>query len=271
MLPLRYYVISKARAANVGPMHALIGHDAVTWIVPPEDEAAYRENGAVLVATAEGLCAARNTALSDAFVQDCWCVQMSDDIQSISISPDERRAPCLDEANRRSGDEGLPVPVTPEAAATAVGEEMMKRGTFLGGAYVNNNVGFALNAEAWSSHKFIVGDFMVIRPCSLRFDEKMSLKEDYDYTAQHVDEFGAVTRMNRLFVRAKHYTNKGGAVDVRTAALEQCTINHLTTKWSLRGYPKLFRLNPTRMNEVIMFYCKEYKLRLAEKHGRSAD
>ena len=252
------------------PMHELLGHDTATWVVPPDDEEDYRRQGAMNVLTVDGLCAARNSALEDAFAQDCWCVQMSDDIKGMSISPDDRRAPCLDEANRRSGDEGLPIPVTPEKAARALSEAMLDRGTFLGGAYVNNNVGFALNAEPWSAHKFIVGDFMVIRPCTPRFDDNMRLKEDYDFTAQHVDVYGAVTRMNRLFVRAKHYTNKGGAVDVRTAALEQDTISYLTAKWAARGYPKLFRLNPTRVNEVIMFYCKAYKLKLEEKHGRTA-
>jgi hypothetical protein len=109
---------------------------------------------------------------------------------------------------------------------------------------------------------------MVVRPGSApRFDPQMRLKEDYDFTAQHVDVYGAASRMNRLFVRARHYTNAGGAVDVRNAALEQQTIAYLQSKWARRGYPKLFRLNPTRANEVIMHFSKAEKQALAAKHA----
>lgn len=67
---------------------------------------------------------------------------------------------------------------------------------------------------------------------------KMTLKEDYDMTAQHIAEYGRAVRVNRcvcvntqankgkqactatlythrLFVEAVHRTNKGGAVDAR--------------------------------------------------------
>ena len=48
-----------------------------------------------------------------------------------------------------------------------------------------------------------VGDLDAART-SLRFDERMTLKEDYDYTAQHLHEHGAVARSNRVFITATH-------------------------------------------------------------------
>ena len=39
--------------------------------------------------------------------------------------------------------------------------------------------------------------------------------------AQHVAHYGRVCRMNRLFVKALHYDNSGGAVDDRTDEKEQ--------------------------------------------------
>ena len=71
--------------------------------------------------------------------------------------------------------------------------------------------------------------------------------------------------MNRLYVRARHYTNAGGAVDVRTAPLEQATIAYLRDKWARRGYPSLFRTHTTRANEVVMRLSKAEKARLAQK------
>ena len=135
-----------------------------------------------------------------------------------------------------------------------------------GGAYVNMNCPFSLCAPPMADDKFIVGDFMVIRHGSApRFDERMRLKEDYDFTAQHLDAYGSVCRMNRLYVRARHYTNAGGAVDVRTAPLEQTTIAYLRDKWARRGYPSLFRTHTTRANEVVMRLSKAEKARLAQK------
>ena len=41
-------------------------------------------------------------------------------------------------------------------------------------------------------------------------------KEDYDYTANHLSHYGQVCRVNRLYVKAIHRTNAGGAVADRT-------------------------------------------------------
>ena len=66
---------------------------------------------------------------------------------------------------------------------------MRDEGTYLGGAYPTANKGQAMNSPPMHSDAFIVGDFLVVDPTSTpRFDEKMSLKEDYDMTAQHLGE-----------------------------------------------------------------------------------
>ena len=61
--------------------------------------------------------------------------------------------------------------------------------------------------------------------------------------------YGGAARCNRLFVKAEHYTNEGGAVAVRNHALEQRTIKHLRSKW-----PGVFQ-DQRRKNEVIMNWC----------------
>jgi hypothetical protein len=55
---------------------------------------------------------------------------------------------------------------------------------------------------------------------------------------------GVVIRFNRLFIEVKHYTNEGGAVDVRTGQSEQYNIRILRRKW-----PGVFQ-NQRRPNEV---------------------
>ena len=76
-----------------------------------------------------------------------------------------------------------------------------------------------------ASH-FVVGDFVVVQPSSqLRWDEAMTLKEDYDFTCQHIYEFGRVARCNRLLILAEHYVNAGGAVAIRNSKREAQNIN----------------------------------------------
>ena len=101
------------------------------------------------------------------------------------------------------------------------------------------NPGQMMMSAAVGSSNFIVGDFLVIDPSSSpRFDERMTLKEDYDLTAQHLLAYGRVARHNRVAVEAKHYSNSGGAVALRGEfsktvpnLREQYNIDILKHKW----------------------------------------
>jgi len=44
------------------------------------------------------------------------------------------------------------------------------------------------------------------------------LKEDYDFTCQHIEYHGSAVRLNRLFVKALHRINPGGAVADRNSS-----------------------------------------------------
>jgi len=98
---------------------------------------------------------------------------------------------------------------------------------------------------------FILGDFFVVDKSSIRFDEEMTLKEDYDFTAQHIYKHGSVIRCNRMVITAKHQTNAGGACSTRDkkGLEEQRNIAILFRKW-----PRAFRAHPKRKNEVVMHW-----------------
>merc|ERR1712048_600212 len=96
----------------------------------------------------------------------------------------------------------------------------------------------------------ILGDFFVadLSPC--RFDESMTLKEDYDYACSHIHKHGSVLRCNRMVLTVRHYANEGGAVDNRDAAgkRERANIAILQKKW-----PGVFKMNVKRKSvEVLM-------------------
>ena len=94
---------------------------------------------------------------------------------------------------------------------------------------------------------FCIGDFFVVDPASkVRFDEEMKLKENYDFTCAQLKEYGLVVcRFNRLLLHAEHYTNAGGAVDVRNRKEEKRNIKILRRKW-----PGVFLNSPCGDTEV---------------------
>merc|ERR1712032_730988 len=104
-------------------------------------------------------------------------------------------------------------------------------------------------SPVYSRHHFIIGDFLVVDNSPVRFDESLTLKEDYDFTCAHIQRHGSVLRCNRLTFEAKHYANSGGACTVRDAKgrEENRNITILLRKW-----PKAIRHNPMRQNEVIL-------------------
>ena len=137
----------------------------------------------------------------------------------------------------------------------------------LAGVYPNANSGMAMNADPVSTDLFCVGDFLIIEPTAggLRFDERMTLKEDYDFTAQHLAKHGAVARSNRVWVTALHYKNEGGAVADRNDEKEQFNIALLKYKW-----PGAIAKHPTRGENEVFFAWSRRTVELggSTKHKR---
>ena len=91
-----------------------------------------------------------------------------------------------------------------------------------------------------------VGDMLFVKPSDIRFDTQLTLKEDYDFTLQH-REIGDVIRYQKYLFSFEHYSNKGGAVDVRDDEEEQKNIRILKSKWGDK-----VRLNSKRKNEILI-------------------
>jgi hypothetical protein len=220
------YVISAGRPDAVARMAPhLEGVGPVWWIVPEQDCDAYAERGAQALADPGSLVGARNLALDRAFGHGQACVQVSDDLRRI------RALPGQDWTLRQViGDL--------DAALDATG-------LALAGCAPTANLYFAKPGIA--TWKFIVGDLIMVRPNELRFDPALRLKEDYDFTLQHITTHGGAARCDYIAPDFAHYTNAGGAVAVRTPEVEQEAIVYLMGKW-----PGLLRLNPRRPNEVLM-------------------
>jgi hypothetical protein len=98
-----------------------------------------------------------------------------------------------------------------------------------------------------STQVFCIASLCVVLPDDLRFDETIPLKEDYDFTLQHISRHGGVVRSNDLLAVYKHYRNKGGAVGYRNDKTERAAIAILQRKWG-----NAIRMNPRRENEILL-------------------
>lgn len=224
-------VISARRPGAATDLASHLPRDA-TWYVPPGEEAEYRLAGAARIRAAETLVEARNLALDDAFANGHLCVQTSDDLTGI------KRLGVTDHQPISLGD-----------AIDEMRSALAETGARLAGCAPTANPFYG--AHKVSTAGFVVGDLIAVAPTDLRFDPALRLKEDYDYTCQHLATYGAVARCDWILATYRHRTNAGGAVSYRNRASEREAIQHLVAKW-----PGVFRLNPKRANEILMRWPK---------------
>lgn len=226
-------VISHARAANVAKMAALVG-DA-TWFVGVGEAAAYRAAGAKEAVESGPLCRSRNAAIDAACAVGAPCIELSDDLTRVQMAV---QGPKKVEA--RDATFGGVVARVLQAMAIADAR--------LAGAAPTNNPFYANVEKPINLGAFIVGDFIIVgADCQLRFDERMTLKEDYDFTLQHLATYGRVARCDDVLMTFLHRKNAGGAVEVRTTAEEQKNIAFLKARW-----PQFVRDNPKRPDEILL-------------------
>ena len=251
-----FCIISARRPGNVVKMESTLKGCSPTWIVATGDKKAYEEGGATKVIEGGGLCASRNKGLELAKKLNKPCVQLSDDLKTISfVSCKEdknwTKPSSLSAANLRAKS-GQIEPVSPGAAAQYIDYQSKQTQSKLGGTYPCGNAGQGCAMAPVAAEHFVVGDFFVSQPsATCRFDEELTLKEDYDFTCQHIHLYGRVARCNRLTLLAEHYVNEGGAVSIRNATEEKKNIKRLRSKW-----PGVFLGSPRGDSEVRLIWDK---------------
>lgn len=228
-MDFQIYVISHLRSQNVQKMQDIIGLPLI-WVVAPDDVEAYQKAGAGIVIVGGTLIESRNAALEHAFAQNKICVQVSDDLKKVET---------LDFTTKKKHEALFPF---------VLGQMLAKAARYpfkLFGAPPTANAFFVHKPE--SLNTFIIGDLLIVKPSDVRFDNNLSLKEDYDFTASHIKRYGGTMRFDEFMFTFQHYSNAGGAVSYRTEEREKQAVDYLMSK-----HKGMFRLNPRRKNEVIL-------------------
>lgn len=224
--------ISHNRHENIEYFFEKVGTDKIIFFVKDkQDEINYIKNGAKKVIISGSLMDSRNAALDYCFAYDRICIQLSDDLNKITVN---------DFSGKRTAKFVTVVDVLDNVLFDFINSDY-----YLAGFPPTDNPFFALKQIEYN--KFIVGDFIIVKPNHLKFDINLRLKEDYDYTLQHIKHHKGCVRYGSYLNTFKHYSNKGGAVAYRTSDLEQETINYLKQKWG-----DCIKLNPKRYNEILL-------------------
>jgi hypothetical protein len=228
--------------AGIASVQAAFRHAGVepTWYVDADSLAEYRKLGLKAVVGGK-LTPARNLALKNAAKLGKACVQCSDDISIWEYHEGKQATERSDTAANAAHKNATRFVISPVAAARFMLAKMRgsgrsdgkeKQRPHLAGVYPLGSCARAFGGEPFSGDNFIIGDFFVVDTASpIRFDEKLTLKEDYDLTCQHIQRHGAVLRCNRMTISAKHQVNAGGACSIRNAKEEQANMAILFEKW----------------------------------------
>lgn len=225
-------VISGWRASNVAKMEELVG--PVTWYVPEGQVEDYRAQGAASVKVGGGLCESRNALLDDAFAEGSPCIQLSDDLRKI------QKAVEVDGKKKA-------VDISFEESVALIVDGLRSGVAKLAGVAPTANPFYWNPKKPVHPRAFIVGDYIYVKPSKPRFDTDLKLKEDYDFTLQHIAAHGMVARRNDVLVTFLHRNNEGGAVSYRTSEMEKATIQQLRKRWG--GH---IQDNPRRPDEILL-------------------
>lgn len=233
-----YYVgvTSHNRTDTIGHIHYFCGEDVV-WYVGDGEKDAYLAAGAKHVVESGKLIPTRNRILEDGFALGLPTVQLSDDLQDINecyqVSANPKRNALR--------------PMDFDDAVQQMISNLKESRLMLAGVSPTDNPLWFSPDKAISTRSFVIGDFTVSMPNDIRYDERFTLKEDYDYTMQHIAKYGGVIRMNAIMPDFLHYS-PGGVADVRDADQEAYNVRLLQQKWG----KKYIRNHPRRPNEVIL-------------------
>jgi hypothetical protein len=227
-------IISHARPQAIAKMTELVG--GATWFVGYGEAPVYAAASAVV--ESGKLCESRNAALKAAAAEGLPCVQLSDDLRKLELATDPKHTSKLSFAQ----------------AVGLIRDACKIAKAHLGGVAPTANAFYFNPNRPVKTAAFIVGDFIYVHPNPRFFDENLKLKEDYDYTLQHLKWVGRVARVDNVLATFAHRSNPGGAVDYRisNASAEQEAIAYLKKKWGM-----LIRDNPRRPNEILLNLPKQ--------------
>lgn len=99
----------------------------------------------------------------------------------------------------------------------------------------------------YSTLSVVLGPFCCHIKSPIRYDERLGLKEDYDYALQHLRKYKGILRFNKYAYAVDHIKGVGGCVAYRVRDEEKRQIELFQRKWG----KKVVRIKDTSINPVV--------------------
>lgn len=215
---IRVFSPSRMRAAARCP--TAICYPAVQMVVGESEATAYRRSG-------HQVCPCPDAINGNIARVRNWILDQNQDAGGIVMLDDDVRyiARWVQRTERR--------------LTAAELEEFIERGfimaedagAYLWGINMVNDKGAYREYTPLSFVAPVLGPFSAHRPSPVRYDERFSLKEDFDFSLQHLARYRRVLRFNAYFYLARHNQQVGGCAAYRTVARERAQFEALRAKW----------------------------------------
>lgn len=205
----------------------------LTWYVPEDQWKEYAREGALDLRQGSSVNAAeaRNRAFREAWDQGLPCCQVDDDMRW---------------AKQKNFETGDVVRITGSEAIARVLKRLNQTDFKLGGCLPTNNPYFARSPI--TTRTFVRSHLWIVKPCDLLLDEHMRVKFDYDYTLNHIFQFGGVCRVDEIICDFDYNSLTGGHVQEDRMRQQEEAILTLQERWGDR----VVRRNPKRPGEILI-------------------
>jgi hypothetical protein len=198
-----------------------INYPFIKLVVRESDAEEYTQNGNDIIVvpdSAQGnLCKIRNYIL-DNFFQDCDCIVLMDD---------DCKGVYRWDGQKKIKFEGEQLIEFAEHMAILCEDYGFK---FWGLNCVQDKGAYREHTP-FGTLQYIGGPFQAHLINSIRYDERLPLKEDYDITLQHIKENGGCLRINFANYDVKQAEQSGGCATYRNIQKETEQFDLLQKKW----------------------------------------
>lgn len=104
-------------------------------------------------------------------------------------------------------------------------------GTNLWGLQLATDPKFYRHYSPFSLSSIVVANLFGMIKGVQRFDERLVVKEDYDYSIMSMYRHRKILKFQKYGVKVQHLTNQGGCVSYRTREVEEQAYQTLLKKW----------------------------------------
>lgn len=228
---LYFGIVSHMRPDKVKTMNELVAPLRPTWHVPADQIETYMKQGAICaVGSSHSRGAAANTVIRAAGRTPLVLI-LDDDLRKVEQAS--------------IGEGAAKEEITFEAAIAIMLERLLAHPEFrLAGAAPVANAYFA--RRHISTNLYCRAGVNIIRKPAPMYDERILLKEDYDYCCHHLSTFGGLVRCDDLLFHFSQRTKKGGCAELRSdPRINAQDVDALLARW-----PQYLSPHPTREGEL---------------------